>query len=726
MATIPTQNPVPSEAAIDLKFNAGKIDEFVTSFLLKYTDRLGREHLTIEGIRDIVERAIKEFGWTTIDSFEIGATLTNSSEVLRWQSNGEYYRWDGEFPKVVPVGSTPDTSGGVGAGKWLSIGDAVLRSDLKSKIGYSAIGEFASINDLRSYSALSAGFIGGERVSVKSYYTGLGYGGGFFRWNSVSTDADNGGYTINPTGNTGAGRWKREIVAAYSARTVSPLEFGAKLNDSTFDSSVAINAAISYLNPYLDASYDSHQGGDVTIPAGQYFINDTIYGAPNVRMLGTGGVTGFRLSRIGCTCIVAMPTIDLLKGMYDTAPYLSDGTGRYKKTNEMIYGRTESDGYYGNYLENIVFVGQKDSQFGVRMWRTPRSQLNNVGVYNCKVGYWWNGAWDISMRDCFSYGCRYTNILVYQSNALKIHGGYYTSDPTFPFSSATQQWFHRLISNSNRPNIAYTTTFMYAYNSFDINMYGVTEEGSNRDFALFFCGNVNMFGGYTEHLSPMSSETGHRVFIQCVASEFQSYGTYFNHELKDLVIQSGNTINSNGDYDPSDRSRVYIEKPRLASLFQNINKDLGYGSYNIYINNPHPMTASLSTTLAAQRTYYVQFDGLLDQYTMRTPAVTAIGSTGFTIDISNTVMMGEYEIRLQMRNAGFTVHQDLRFVVLVGSVCSVSGYEGRSRLGTPLIPVPTATYNSGVVTLTFSGNSGNYSAYRIKCIPREKQGIYNF
>ncbi|AJI86189.1 GDSL-like Lipase/Acylhydrolase family protein [Yersinia rochesterensis] len=140
MATIPTQNPVPSEAAVDLKFNAGKIDEFVTSFLLKYTDRLGREHLTIEGIRDIVEKAIKEFGWTTMDSFEIGATLANSSEVLRWESNGEYYRWDGSFPKVVPSGSTPETTGGIGIGAWVGIGDAALRAALASIAGANMIG----------------------------------------------------------------------------------------------------------------------------------------------------------------------------------------------------------------------------------------------------------------------------------------------------------------------------------------------------------------------------------------------------------------------------------------------------------------------------------------------------------------------------------------------------------------------------------------------------------
>ncbi|ARB84885.1 MULTISPECIES: tail fiber/spike domain-containing protein [Yersinia] len=140
MATTPTQNPVPSESPRDLKFNAGKIDEFVTSFVLKYTDRLGRDHLTIEGLKDLIERAIKAFGFITMDSFEDGATLDNSSQVLRWESNGEYYRWDGSFPKVVPVASTPETSGGVGIGAWLSVGDATLRSALAEDIGAELIG----------------------------------------------------------------------------------------------------------------------------------------------------------------------------------------------------------------------------------------------------------------------------------------------------------------------------------------------------------------------------------------------------------------------------------------------------------------------------------------------------------------------------------------------------------------------------------------------------------
>ncbi|MGE0935446.1 hypothetical protein AB9H26_14200 [Yersinia enterocolitica] len=152
MATTPTQNPVPSEAVVDLKFNAGKIDEFVTSFFLKYTDRLGRDHLTIEGMRDIIERAIRAFGFITMDSFEDGATIDNSSQVLRWKSNGEYYRWDGSFPKAVTANSTPESSGGIGIGKWVSVGDAALRGQITGGEGDTFVGSSYGGNIFADYS----------------------------------------------------------------------------------------------------------------------------------------------------------------------------------------------------------------------------------------------------------------------------------------------------------------------------------------------------------------------------------------------------------------------------------------------------------------------------------------------------------------------------------------------------------------------------------------------
>lgn len=130
MATQPTKNPIPSESPKDLKFNAGKIDEIVNSADEAYSDRFGNARLTWAGIEAISRETITRLGYIPVRSFEDGATLTVPSEVLLQESSGDYFRWDGSLPKTVTAGSTPENSGGVGKGKWLSVGDATLRSDL--------------------------------------------------------------------------------------------------------------------------------------------------------------------------------------------------------------------------------------------------------------------------------------------------------------------------------------------------------------------------------------------------------------------------------------------------------------------------------------------------------------------------------------------------------------------------------------------------------------------
>lgn len=74
-------------------------------------------------------------GYVLVDSFEDGAVITSRYQALHWLHNGEYYRWDGDLPKSVPAGSAPESSGGVGIGKWVGVGDASLRNDLKNGNG---------------------------------------------------------------------------------------------------------------------------------------------------------------------------------------------------------------------------------------------------------------------------------------------------------------------------------------------------------------------------------------------------------------------------------------------------------------------------------------------------------------------------------------------------------------------------------------------------------------
>lgn len=270
MATQPTQDAVPSESPRDLKFNAGKIDEFVTSMGWTYTDRFGVKHYTIEGLRWLAQQAIAQYGYITLDSFEDGNTLTLPNQVLRLEATGEYYRWDGAFPKTVPANSTPETTGGIGAGKWLSVGDATLRGDLatgqqaaligyedgtvksaldelsadsaelSAKTGFNAIGRFLNLSELRAQAPSSAGQIVYVASAASATATEKHYGGGHFQSfdNSTSPIADDGGIVIVPTTGT--------LAFFFKQKTAYEMQFWGVKPDGVTDNAEAITKACGY------------------------------------------------------------------------------------------------------------------------------------------------------------------------------------------------------------------------------------------------------------------------------------------------------------------------------------------------------------------------------------------------------------------------------------------------------------------------------------------------
>ncbi len=143
MTTQPTNNPVPSESPRDLKFNAGKIDEFVTSLALQYIDRFDNAHYTIEGLKKLALEQIYNLGWNLVGTFQDGATLTAPGDIIQDENTDIWYRWDelSTLPKTVPTGSTPDSTGGVGEGKWIVIDISdVLRRELAKPTGAGIIG----------------------------------------------------------------------------------------------------------------------------------------------------------------------------------------------------------------------------------------------------------------------------------------------------------------------------------------------------------------------------------------------------------------------------------------------------------------------------------------------------------------------------------------------------------------------------------------------------------
>lgn len=81
------------------------------------------------------KRLAAEAGLNMVGSFLLGATVTSADDVVFYETDGKYYGWGGTLPRVVPAGSTPATSGGVGALLWVDRTDVLLRSELSSPTG---------------------------------------------------------------------------------------------------------------------------------------------------------------------------------------------------------------------------------------------------------------------------------------------------------------------------------------------------------------------------------------------------------------------------------------------------------------------------------------------------------------------------------------------------------------------------------------------------------------
>ena len=141
-------NPVPSNEVKDFSDNAQIVDEIVHLQQTTTKDRFGKNLKTWYGVQQDANEAISQYGYITLDSFEDGNTLTLPNQVLRLEATGEYYRWDGVLPKVVPANSTPESTGGIGPGVWLGIGDASLRAELGSPGGVNLVNGAAKQEDV--------------------------------------------------------------------------------------------------------------------------------------------------------------------------------------------------------------------------------------------------------------------------------------------------------------------------------------------------------------------------------------------------------------------------------------------------------------------------------------------------------------------------------------------------------------------------------------------------
>lgn len=186
-----------------------------------------------ENDREQWRRSLAEAGLTLVDgSFEEGATVNSKTDAVWYIAAGQCYSWDGAFPKAVPTGSTPASTGGVGLGAWVGVGSAALRDDLSQQDGYKNLGEVQSFAALRTLVPSAAGI----RVKLRGWYSDSVAGGGEFI--AVAGPAtDDGGIVASVNSSW---HWERVL-----GDTIWPEMFGAKGDNST-DDAAALNACFAY------------------------------------------------------------------------------------------------------------------------------------------------------------------------------------------------------------------------------------------------------------------------------------------------------------------------------------------------------------------------------------------------------------------------------------------------------------------------------------------------
>ncbi|EPG4896850.1 TPA: hypothetical protein U2L47_001342 [Citrobacter koseri] len=169
MTTYNTKEPLGSASAKILYDNAQNFDHLSNDQENElWPDRFGKNRLTWHGMEERYKTALANLGLNPVGTFQGGAVINSAGDIIQDETTGAWYRWDDltTLPKTVPPGSTPDSSGGTGVGKWLAVDVSdVLRRELALPTGAEQIGYgYVTVAERLSYDVY---FTGGSGATIE-------------------------------------------------------------------------------------------------------------------------------------------------------------------------------------------------------------------------------------------------------------------------------------------------------------------------------------------------------------------------------------------------------------------------------------------------------------------------------------------------------------------------------------------------------------------------------
>ena len=357
---------------------------------------------SVEDVNDKVEYLID--GKST---FLNGATLESERDFI-WDDNSKsWYYWTGTFSKEVPAASTPESTGGIGAGKWLSVGQATLSylipnvrslwGEHLEKLGMVLVG--GSFRDGASVTA--------PNQAVWDDFSGLAYAR--VAGDSVTVAAGtvpDSAWTSNIGARIKAWLPNTSPNTDVSARLQALLTSGRgeiKIPDGRY----AVNTGL--VTNFSDSSFPSLGAGSPRYDFVGSSKSNTIFINTNSTFLShTGGVAGTLVQGAithmnhGSFQLIGNKTISSNGLKYSICTHINVKDARFAQQNAAIY--------FSNCIYNSVEYCTFDSnQYGIKYDSTdPTFTTNSSFVDNCLIAD--SSKWVIDAQIGLTYNITNSNI----------------------------------------------------------------------------------------------------------------------------------------------------------------------------------------------------------------------------------------------------------------------------------------------------------------------------